>query len=129
MKLVAATLSFIFCLFMGGTAAAGAASREGANTMSKPEDVRAIAPALEGYAQKVVLGDLWKRPGLSHRDRSIVTMSALIARDQTVELPYYLRLALDNGVKPAEKSDQKRDSAMPTSMSPIAIRENADLRR
>ena len=33
--------------------------------MSKPEDVRAVAPALEGYAQKFVLGDLWKRPGLS----------------------------------------------------------------
>jgi 4-carboxymuconolactone decarboxylase len=52
-----------------------------------------------------VLGDLWKRPGLSARDRSIVTIAALIARDQTVELPYYLNLALDNGVKPAEISE------------------------
>ena len=45
------------------------------------------------------------RPGLSPRDRSIVTLAALIARDQTVELPYYLGLALDNGVKPAEVSE------------------------
>jgi len=73
--------------------------------MSKPEDVRAVAPALEGYAQKFVQGDLWKRPGLSHRDRSIVTLAALIARNQTVELPFYLRLALDNGVKPSEISE------------------------
>ena len=53
--------------------------------MSKSEDVRAVAPALEKYAQNVVLGDLWKRPGLSPRDRSIVTLAALIARDQAVE--------------------------------------------
>lgn len=69
------------------------------------EDIRAVAPALEKYAQGVVLGDLWKRPGLSPRDRSIVTISALIARDQRVELPYYLDLALHNGVKPAEVSE------------------------
>ena len=73
--------------------------------MSKSRDIRAVAPALEGYAQKFVLDDLWKRPGLSPRDRSIVTVAALIARDQTVELPYYLGLALDNGVSPAEISE------------------------
>lgn len=73
--------------------------------MSKSEDLRAVAPALESYAQKVVLDDLWNRPGLSPRDRSIVTLSALIARDQTIELPFYLGLALDHGVKPAEISE------------------------
>lgn len=73
--------------------------------MSKPEDVRAVAPALEGYAQKFVHGDLWKRPGLSPRDRSIVTVAALIARNQTAELPYYLGLSLDSGVKPSEISE------------------------
>jgi 4-carboxymuconolactone decarboxylase len=31
---------------------------------------------------------------------AIVTISALIARDQTIEMPYYFKLALDNGVKP-----------------------------
>jgi 4-carboxymuconolactone decarboxylase len=69
------------------------------------EDIRAVAPVLEKYAQGVVLGDLWKRPGLSPRDRSVVTIAALIARDQRVELPYYLDLALHNGVKPAEVSE------------------------
>ena len=42
---------------------------------------------------------------VSLRDRSIVTLAALIARDQTIELPYYLDLALDNGVKPGEISE------------------------
>ena len=73
--------------------------------MPTTEDIRAVAPALERYAKDVVLGDLWKRPGLPARDRSIVTVAALIARDQMVELPYYLNLALDNGVKPAELSE------------------------
>ena len=73
--------------------------------MSKSEDIRLVAPALEKYAQKIILSDLWKRPGLSPRDRSIVTVATLIARGQTAELPLYLGLALDNGVKPAEISE------------------------
>src|SRR2546422_4531636 len=39
------------------------------------------------------------------RDRSIVTLAALIARNQTVELPYYLTVALDSDVKPREISE------------------------
>jgi 4-carboxymuconolactone decarboxylase len=52
-----------------------------------------------------LFGDLWKRPDLSSRDRSIVTLAALIARNQTVELPSYLELALDHGVTPGEISE------------------------
>jgi 4-carboxymuconolactone decarboxylase len=69
------------------------------------EDVRMVAPALEKYARSTLLGDVWKRPGLSVRDRSVVTLAALIARNQTVEMAYYLNVALDNGVKPAEISE------------------------
>jgi 4-carboxymuconolactone decarboxylase len=104
MRLLAASL-FSFCLIVGAAAVAQQKATEGANPMSKPEDVSVVAPALERYGQQVLLGDLWKRPGLSPRDRSIVTVAALIARDQTVELPYYLGLALDNGVKPVEISE------------------------
>lgn len=62
------------------------------------------APALEKYAAGP-LADLWKRPSLSPRDRSIVTVAALIARNQTNEMPHYFNLALDNGVKPRELSE------------------------
>ena len=55
------------------------------------------APALEKYAAGP-LTDLWKRPGLSPRDRSIVTVAVLIARNQTNEMPRYFNLALDSGV-------------------------------
>lgn len=68
-------------------------------------DVRMVAPALERYTQDTLLRDLWKRPGLAPRDRSIVTLAALIARDQTIEMPYYINLALDNGVTPREISE------------------------
>jgi 4-carboxymuconolactone decarboxylase len=81
-----------------------------ANTMAAPTtvsrtDIQAVAPALDKYTQERLLGEVWKRPGLTARDRSIVTVAALVARNQTVELPYYLNLALDNGVKPSEISE------------------------
>lgn len=69
------------------------------------DDIRAVAPALEKYQDSVVFGDVWKRPGLNARDRSIVTLAGLIARNQTAEMPYYLGRALDSGVKPAEVSE------------------------
>lgn len=63
-----------------------------------------VSPALEKYTQGP-LTQLWKRPSLSPRDRSMVTIAALIARNQTIEMPYYFNVALDNGVKPAEISE------------------------
>src|SRR4030088_1495907 len=69
------------------------------------EDVRKVAPALDRYTQDRLLGDVWKRPGLAPRDRSIITLAALIARNQTIEMPYHFNLALDNGVKPSEISE------------------------
>ena len=69
-----------------------------------PEDARLAAPALEQYARGPV-ADLWKRPGLTARDRSVVTLAALIARNQAIEIPRYLNLALDSGVKPREVSE------------------------
>jgi 4-carboxymuconolactone decarboxylase len=68
-------------------------------------DVSAVSPALERYTRDRLFGGLWQRPDLSPRDRSIVTLAALIARQQTELLPPYLNLALDSGVKPAEISE------------------------
>lgn len=67
--------------------------------------MRMVSPALERYTTDVVLGDLWKRPQLSARDRSIVTLSVLIARNQSAEMPYYLDLALDSGLMASEISE------------------------
>lgn len=70
-----------------------------------PEDVRRVAPALEAYTQERLYGEVWKRPGLAPRDRSLVTIAALIARDQSLALTYYFDQALENGVKPREISE------------------------
>src|SRR2546426_1118579 len=98
MKLVAATVASL-CL------SASASAQTQVGPMRAPSDIGTVAPALEKYTQERLLGDVWKRSGLSPRDRSIVTLAALIARNQTIEMPYYLNLALDNGVKPREISE------------------------
>ncbi|MDR6872214.1 4-carboxymuconolactone decarboxylase [Bosea sp. BE125] len=106
MKLVSAAL-----VSLGTLTSAVAEAGSGPARASTPAgvlssaDVRSVAPALEKYTQDNLLGDLWKRPGLSPRDRSIVTLSVLIARSQTLEMPFHFALALDNGVKPAEISE------------------------
>jgi 4-carboxymuconolactone decarboxylase len=68
-------------------------------------DVSAVSPALAHYTAEALLNGLWKRPELSPRDRSVVTVAALTARIQRIEMPYHFALALDNGVKPAELSE------------------------
>src|SRR5260370_15609693 len=69
------------------------------------EDVRMVAPALARYTQGALLGDVWKRADLSPRDRSIITVAALIARNQTIEMPYYFNLTLDSRVRPSQLSE------------------------
>jgi 4-carboxymuconolactone decarboxylase len=57
-----------------------------------------IAPALAQYTDEVLFGDVWKRPGLGPRDRSLITVATLVAGYRTNELPFHLQRALDNGV-------------------------------
>ncbi len=57
-----------------------------------------IAPALDEYTGKVLFGDVWKRRGLSPRDRSLITVATLVALYRTNELPFHLAKALENGV-------------------------------
>ena len=61
-----------------------------------------VAPALAGYTDDVLFGDVWERPELSKRDRSLVTVSALVALGRSQQLPFHLNKALDNGVTQAE---------------------------
>jgi 4-carboxymuconolactone decarboxylase len=88
-------------------------------------DVRSVSPALERYTRGPLLEGVWKRNGLSPRDRSVVTVAALIARIQTIEMPYHFALALDNGVKPAELSEIITHLAFyagwPNAMSGVAV--------
>ena len=64
-----------------------------------------VAPALAGYTDDVLFGDVWLRPGLSPRDRSLITITTLIALYRINELPFHLQKALDNGVTKEEIGD------------------------
>ena len=61
-----------------------------------------IAPKLAELTDTVLLGDVWARPGLSRRDRSLVTVSALIAMNRPDQLRSHMALARQNGVKEEE---------------------------
>jgi 4-carboxymuconolactone decarboxylase len=69
------------------------------------DDVAGVAPALQRYRETTLQRDVWNRSGLSRRDRSLVTVAALIARQQTTDMPGEFDRALDNGIKPTELSE------------------------
>jgi 4-carboxymuconolactone decarboxylase len=103
MRLTAAPILFI-ALISAASAETKTPAKPQRDNMS-PNQTQTAAPALEKYRQNVVVGDLWKRPELSPRDRSVVTLAVVVTRNQTEELIQQLGLALDNGVKPKEISE------------------------
>jgi len=108
MKIITTAIVSLSIMISANAQTNAAASKSGSKhllSMLTSEDVRAVSPALERYTQGPLLGDLWRRPDLSPRDRSIVTVSALIARNQTIEMPYHFSLALENGIKASELSE------------------------
>jgi 4-carboxymuconolactone decarboxylase len=88
-----------------------------------------IAPALGDYTDKVLFGDVWKRAGLSPRDRSLVTVSCLVALYRTNELPFHLKRALENGVTKEELIETITHlafySGWPTAATAVAIARRA----
>ena len=81
--------------------------------MSKPpvsssaarDALRAFAPKLVDLTDNVLFGDVWERPGLSKRDRSLITLAALIATYRPEQLQTHLKRAIDNGVTKEEISE------------------------
>ena len=71
--------------------------------MPTPRDaMRQISPKLESLTEDVLFGDVWERPELSKRDRSLITVAVLQALYRTGQLPGHLNRALDNGVTKEE---------------------------
>ncbi len=88
----------------------------------------AVAPtaaALADLTNRVLFGDLWQRPDLSARDRSLVTMTALVAIGQPEQLPFHANRAMDNGLTAAEAAEAVTHVAFyagwPRAMSAVPV--------
>jgi len=99
-----------------------------ANEKSLPstrERLGDVAPKLVDLTERVLFGDVWERPGLSKRDRSVITVTALVAMNRTEQLPYHLQRALDNGVTKDELVELITHlafySGWPTAMSAMRL--------
>jgi len=65
---------------------------------SARNEVRQVAPKLVELSETVLYGDIWERPGLSKRDRSLITVAALTALYRSDQLQGHIERALANGV-------------------------------
>jgi len=72
---------------------------------SAPQALAEIAPKLVDVTNNVLFADIWERPGLSPRDRSLVTVSVLAALYRSEQLGYHLGVALENGLSVEELSE------------------------
>ena len=84
-----------------------------------------FAPKLSELTQQVLFGDIWERPGLSKRERSLITVAALVALNRTEQLRFHLVRALENGVTKDEVVEAITHlafySGWPTAMSAIQL--------
>ncbi|BBB68231.1 hypothetical protein UNDYM_3978 [Undibacterium sp. YM2] len=61
-----------------------------------------IAPKFAELTDTVLFDDIWQRPGLAARERSLITVATLIALNRSEQLPFHMQRALDNGITNAE---------------------------
>src|SRR5438445_10003080 len=71
--------------------------------MSRPKNpIADFAPKLVEITDRVLFGDIWERPQLSKRDRSLVTCAALVAAGKTEQMSFHFPRAIENGVTQEE---------------------------
>jgi 4-carboxymuconolactone decarboxylase len=84
-----------------------------------------FAPELAELTDKVLFGDVWERPDLSKRDRSLITVAALIALYRPEQLRFHLNKAMDNGLSKNELIEVITHlafySGWPTAMTAITV--------
>ena len=89
------------------------------------QNVGAISPGLVKFTTQPLFLDLWQRPGLKPRDRSPVTVSALIAAGQSAQIGYHLNRAMDNGLTAEEAGEVVAHAAFyagwPNAFSAVAV--------
>jgi 4-carboxymuconolactone decarboxylase len=89
------------------------------------QSIKDVAPKLAELTANVLYRDVWERPGLSKRDRSLITVATLVALNRTEQLKSHLHRALDNGVTKKEIFEAITHlafySGWPTAMSAVQL--------
>jgi 4-carboxymuconolactone decarboxylase len=84
-----------------------------------------FAPAFVGFTDDVLFGQVWTRPELSPRERSLITVAALTAGGSIEQLTFHLRFAKDNGATETELIEAITHLAFytgwPKAMSAMAV--------
>ncbi len=87
--------------------------------------LRENAPKLAELTEQVAYADVWERPELSKRDRSLVTVAGLVAMNRERQLTGHLHRALENGVTREELIEAITHMAFysgwPTALTAVAI--------
>ncbi|MCL8382886.1 MULTISPECIES: carboxymuconolactone decarboxylase family protein [Xanthobacter] len=111
MKMLARNLFVAASLLLAGgmpTMAPAQNQTPAASETAPPQPSRAqqlmgdVAPKLAELTDNVLFGDIWERPGLAKRDRSLITVAALIALNRPDQLRSHIALARRNGVTEEE---------------------------
>ena len=84
-----------------------------------------FAPKLSEVTKNVLFGDVWERPELPKRDRSLITVAALVALNRSEQLRFHLGRALENGLTKEELIEAITHlafySGWPTAMNAITV--------
>ncbi len=69
------------------------------STVTAPQrTIGDFAPKLVELTDDVLFGDVWERPELSKRDRSLITCAALVAMGKTEQMAFHFPWAIEHGV-------------------------------
>lgn len=69
---------------------------------SKASDLEQVAPDFAKLTSDFLFGEIWKKPGLSNRDKSLVTISTLVALNRIEQMEYHFKFGLQNGLTKEE---------------------------
>jgi 4-carboxymuconolactone decarboxylase len=66
------------------------------------DELKSLAPDFAQLTQDVLFGDVWKRPPLSQRDKSLITVTCLVALNRIEQVEFHLKKAFENGLTKEE---------------------------
>lgn len=72
------------------------------NDQKAIEDLEAVAPEFAKLTRDFLFGEIWERPGLSQRDKSLITVTCLVALNRIEQVDFHLKKAFENGLTTEE---------------------------